>query len=178
MKYDPRIKNEHCIRDPFNVETAKQYIGKRGYFTDDIFNFSNLDSCCAGMLAHVEADSRHPYYCAISDEGVIIKGNFSFFLSAEFVEEKPKEKKYRPYTLEEFLNDGFEVLNEGLEIVIFREKGNPLTEYHVRYNGYRKYDNNVYKVILGNISYTLSDLFEDFERFYNGRWFPFGVKEE
>lgn len=169
-QYDPRIKNELCIRDPFTIDTGKQHIGKRGYFTDDIFNFSNLDSCCTGMLASVESDNRHPYYCAISDEGIIIKGNFSFFLSAEFVEEKPKEKQYRPYTIEEFCNEGF-------EIVVFREKGNPSTEYHVRYNGYKKYD-NVYKVILGNMSYTLSDLFEDFERFYNGRWFPFGVKEE
>ena len=170
MKYDPRIKNEHCIRDPFNVETAEQYIGKRGYFTDDIFDFSNLDNCCDGMLVSVEADNSHPYYCGISDEGVIVKGNFSFFLSAEFVEEKPKEKKYRPYTIEEFCNEGF-------EIIVFREKNNPLMEYHVRYNGYKKYD-NVYNVILGNIGYTFSDLFEDFERFYNGRWFPFGVKEE
>ena len=170
MKYDPRIKNEHCIRDPFNVETAKQYIGKRGYFTDDIFNFSNLDNCFAGVLVSVEEDNRHPYYCAISDEGVIIKGNFSFFLSAEFVEENPKEKKYRPYTIEEFCNEGF-------EIIVFREKDCPSREFHLRYNGYRKCD-NVYKVILGNITYTLSDLFEDFERFYNGRWFPFGVKEE
>lgn len=107
-QYDPRIKNELCIRDPFTIDTGKQYIGKRGYFTDDIFNFSNLDNCFAGMLAHVESDSRHPYYCAISDEGVIIKGNFSFFLSAEFVEEKPEEKpeekKYRPYTLMEFID--------------------------------------------------------------------------
>lgn len=171
MKYDSRIKNEHCIRDPFNVETAKQYVGKRGYFTDDIFNFSNLDNCCAGMLAHVESDNRHPYYCAISDEGVIIKGNFSFFLSAEFVDEKPKEKQYRPYTIEEFLNEGF-------EIIVFREKSNPLMEYHVRYNGYKKY-NNVYNVILGNIGYTLSDLFEDFEYLdSDGKWRPFGVVEK
>lgn len=41
----------------------------------------------------------------------------------------------------------------------------------------KKYDNE-YKVILGNISYTFDDLFEDFERFYNGGWFPFGVEEE
>lgn len=170
-QYDPRIKNEHCIRDLFNVETAEQYIGKRGYFTDDIFNFSNLDNCCAGMLASVESDNRHPYYCAISDEGVIIKGNFSFFLPAEFVEEKPKEKQYRPYTIEEFCNEGF-------EIIVFREKDCPSREFHLRYNGYRKCD-NVYKVILGNMSYTLSDLFEDFEYLdSDGEWKPFGVKEE
>lgn len=170
-QYDPRIKNELCIRDPFTIDTGKQYIGKRGYFTDDIFNFSNLDNCCAGMLAHVESDSRHPYYCAISDEGVIIKGNFSFFLSAEFVEEKPKEKKYKPYTIEEFCNEGF-------EIVVFRNKENHDFEYHVRYNGYRKCE-DIYKVILGNISYTLDDLFEDFEYLdSDGEWKPFGVKEE
>ena len=50
-------------------------------------------------------------------------------------------------------------------------------EYHVKYNGYRKYD-NVYKVILGNISYTFDDLFEDFELLdSDGNWIPFGVEE-
>lgn len=174
MKYDPRINNELLISNPFNAETANKYIGRRGYFTDDIFNFSNLDNCCTGMLASVEEDNRHPYYCAISAEGVIIKGNFSFFLPAEFVAEKPEEKeekKYRPYTLEEFCNEGF-------EIVVFREKNRPSHESHVRYNGYRKYD-NVYKVILGNISYTLSDLFEDFEYLDDdGTWKPFGAEEK
>lgn len=175
-QYDPRINNEHCIRAPFTVDTAKQYIGKRGYFTDDLFNFSNLDSCCDGMLVSVESDNRHPYYCGISDEGVIIKGNFSFFLSAEFVEEKSKEQKYRPFTLEEF-NERFEFG----EYITFRLKDK--TRYFCTpYNGneYRSeteddpVDDGVH---LGAYSFSLLELFNNYELQAEDDWLPFGVEE-
>lgn len=176
MKYDPRIKNEHCIRDPFNVETAEQYIGKRGYFTDDIFNFSNLDNCCAGMLVSVEEDNRHPYYCAISDEGVIIKGNFSFFLSAEFVEEKT-EKKYRPYTLMEFI-DKFTVGRP----IKYRSKGEAGREHYLMLLGFwltTGKDQTIPYISIGNFKYTLQELFEEYEwqEHYTEDFKPFGVEE-
>ena len=34
------------------------------------------------------------------------------------------------------------------------------------------------EVMLGIFHYSLFSLFEDFERFYNGRWWPFGVIDE
>ena len=168
MKYDPRIKNEHCIRDPFNVETAKQYIGKIGYFTDDIFNFSNLDNCCAGMLVSVEADNRHPYYCGISDEGVIIKGNFSFFLSAAFVKE---EKKYRPFadTKEFFIKTNF----EAGDLIHIRSKPHNY-EYHLMLVGWTDEG-----LMLGNFSeMTFDELLDKFE-LWDGEdnFIPFGVEK-
>lgn len=167
MEYDKKIDDRAMVLNCLDVDFARdKYENSYGYFTDDIQNYSNLNKCEYGKLITI-GNSNIPY-----------KGGngqyFRFFLPESAIK---KEKKYRPYTIEEFLNEGFEVLNEGFEIVIFREKSNPSMEYHVRYNGYKKYD-NVYNVILGNMGYTLSDLFEDFERFYNGRWFPFGVKEE
>lgn len=166
MNLDIRIKSISDIFTCTNIEEAKQFIGKRGYFADCMISFEDLSQRELYNLDRID-----------DDEIPFVSGNvhWRYFLPVDNL--KPVEKKYRPYTLEEFLNEGFEVLNEGLEIVVFREKGNPSMEYHVRYNGYRKCD-NVYKVILGNISYMFSDLFEDFERFYNGRWYPFGVKEE
>ena len=171
-QYDPRIKNEHCIRDPFNVETAKQYIGKRGYFTDDIFNFSNLDNCCDGMLVSIETDDRHPYYCGISDEGVIIKGNFSFFLSAEFVEEKPKEKKYRPFTdaKEFFIKTNFEVG----DLIHIRSKPHN-HEYHLLIIGWTDEG-----LMLGNFSeMTFDELLDKFELWdeEEGNFKPFGTED-
>lgn len=176
MKYDPRIKNEHCIRDPFTIDTGKQYIGKRGYFTDDIFNFSNLDNCCAGMLVSVEADNRHPYYCGISDEGVIIKGNFSFFLSAEFVEEKT-EKKYRPYTLMEFTNK----FTIGCPIK-FRKKGEVGSESYLILNDYshnQLLGETTTDIYIGRGAYTLDELFNKYEwqEHYTEDFKPFGVEE-
>lgn len=166
MNLDIRIKSISDIFTCINMEEAKQFIGKRGYFADCMISFEDLSQRELYNLDRID-----------DDDVPFVSGNvhWRYFLPVDSL--KPEEKKYRPYTLEEFLNDGFEILNEGLEIVVFREKNNPLAEYHVRYNGYKKYD-SVCKVILGNISYTFDDLFEDFERFYNGRWFPFGVKEE
>lgn len=171
MKYDPRIKNELLISDPFNTETANKYIGKKGYFTDGIASFSNLDKCFTGMLVSVEADNRHPYYCAISDEGVIIQGNFSFFLPAEFVEEKPKEKKYRPFadTKEFFIKTNFEV---GDLIHIRSKAGNK--EYHLMLTGWTDEE-----LMLGNLQgLTFDELLQNFELWDGEDNFePFGVEE-
>ena len=175
MKYDPRIKNEHCIRDPFNVETAKQYIGKRGYFTDDIFNFSNLDSCCDGMLVSVESDNSHPYYCAISDEGVIIKGNFSFFLSAEFVEEKPKEKLIPFRYLNELTDAGIEVG----KVISIRNKNDDIVVAKVLVTeiNYNHEDMEVINITLGATGYEFPTLFNSYLLQVDGEWVPFGVEE-
>lgn len=167
MKLDERIEKLSDILTCVDIEEAKQFIGQKGYFSDCIRNFDDLSVKTADVLSGVY---DHDMAFIAEDDT-----HWRYFIPECRL--KPKEKKYRPYTLEEFLNEGFEVLNEGFEIIVFREKSNPSMEYHVRYNGYKKYD-NVYNVILGNMGYTLSDLFEDFERFYNGRWFPFGVKEE
>lgn len=175
MKYDPRIKNEHCIRDPFNAEAATEYIGRRGYFTDAIFNFSNLDSCCAGMLVSVEADDMHPYYCGVSDEGVIITGNFSFFLSAEFVEEKPKEKFIPFRYLNELTDAGIEVgkvisiRNKNYDVVITNVL---VTEINYNYE-----NNEVINITLGATGYEFPTLFNSYLLQVDGEWVPFGVEE-
>ena len=160
MKLDERIEKLSDILTCVDIEEAKQFIGQKGYFSDCIRNFDDLSVKTADVLSGVY---DHDMTFIAEDDT-----HWRYFIPECRL--KPKEKKYRPYTIEEFCNEGF-------EIIVFREKDCPSREFHLRYNGYRKCD-NVYKVILGNITYTLSDLFEDFERFYNGRWFPFGVKEE
>ena len=160
MEYDKRITNPDMILSCFDVKfVMANYRNKNGYFTDCIDYYADLSKCHYGKLTDIR-DDDHAYYLDSAKW-------YNFFLPESSIKPKKKEKKYRPYTMEDF---------EISEFVVFREKSNPSMEYHVRYNGYRKYD-NFYKVILGNISYTFSDLFEDFERFYNGRWFPFGVEE-
>lgn len=169
MKLDKRVKENALIGHCFNSEELKRFIGQECYFTDNLENFSDLTDSLKGVLKAVSPDAVDCYVAEAKVNGSPAEFSYAFCLPAVFVEKKPEEKKYRPYTIEEFCNEGF-------EIIVFREKDCPSREFHLRYNGYRKCD-NVYKVILGNISYTLSDLFEDFERFYNGRWFPFGVEE-
>ena len=175
-QYDPRINNELLISNPFNAETANKYLGRRGYFTDDIFNFSNLDNCCTGMLASVEADNRHPYYCGIADGGVIISGNFSFFLSAEFVEEKPKEKFIPFRYLCELTDAGIEVG----KVISIRNKNDDtvVAKVLVTEINYNHEDNEVINIALGATGYEFSTLFNSYLFQVNGEWKPFGVKEE
>lgn len=174
-QYDPRIKNELLIRGPFNTESANKYIGKKGYFTDDIFNFSNLDSCCAGMMVSVEADNRYPYYCGIYDEGVIIRGNFSFFLSAEFVEERPKEKFIPFRYLKELADAGIEVG----KVISIRNKNSDLVTMNVLVTeiNYDTENNEVIDITLGATGYEFSTLFNSYQLQVNGEWKPFGVEE-
>ena len=174
MKLDKRVKENALIGHCFNFEELKKYIGKECYFTDDLEDFSDLTNTLKGVLKAVGPDAEECYLVKYELNGQPAGLHYTFCLPAEFVEEKPadkpEEKKYRPYTIEEFCNEGF-------EIIVFRERDCPSREFHLRYNGYRKCD-NVYKVILGNISYTLSDLFEDFEYLdSDGEWKPFGVEK-
>lgn len=160
MKLDTRIIDGKRPLTCFDTDEAEKYIGKLCYISDEYDQFRALELIEPTILKGVE-DCEVPFHYGDKDRQA------DFCLPCEWVTE---EKKYRPYTIEDF---------EMFEIVVFREKSNPSMEYHVRYNGYRKYDNNVYKVILGNISYTLNDLFEDFEYLdSDGEWKPFGVKEE
>ena len=176
MKLDPRINNTFLISDPFNAEAANKYIGRRGYFTDAIFNFSNLDNCCTGMLASVEADNRHPYYCGIADEGAIITGNFSFFLPAEFVKEKPKEKFIPFRYLKELADAGIEVG----KVISIRNKNDDtvVAKVLVTEINYNHEDNEVIDITLGATGYEFSTLFNSYRLQVNGEWKPFGVKEE
>lgn len=158
MEYDKKIDDRAMILNCLDVGFCKRKTFSSGYFTNCIDNYSDLSRCKYGKLTDTTEKSVYTYQKDGNDW-------FAFFLPDCAVKE---EKIYRPYTMENFNIS---------EFVVFREKSNPSMEYHVRYNGYRKYD-NVYKVILGNISYTFSDLFEDFERLANnGEWVPFGVKE-
>ena len=160
MELDKRFKVlPFCC---FGAEKCVKYIGYKGYFTNNIDFFKNIDFCIYGTLKEVYAEQADSFQ-------MDNRKFFRHFIPECFV--KPKEKKFRPYTLEEFCNEGFEV-------VVFRHKNDESLEYHVRYNGYLKYDNDVYLIIFGNKLYPLNELFENFEYLDDdGIWKPFGVEE-
>ena len=54
MKLDPRIKALSDILTCFDIEEAKQYIGQKGYFTDDLYRFSDVLSCYHDTLTNVK----------------------------------------------------------------------------------------------------------------------------
>ena len=165
MKLDNKVKEDYIIFSCFGTEQAKQYVDCKGYFTNDIGDFSNLDDCYYGTLNVVDNNSSRSYL------NKDFSRYFGFFLPEKFVKQKQAKKKYRPYTLEEFCNEGFEV-------VVFRSKYDKSLEYHVRYNGYVKYDNGVYLIVFGNKLYPLNELFENYEYLDDdGEWKPFGVEQ-
>lgn len=162
MELDKRIKDDHKIFTCFDVEQAKQYIDTKGYFTNDIEGYSHLDDCYYGSLNGV--DNSSGYF--LNKE---FSRYFNFFLPEEFVKQKGVKKKYRPFTIGEFCEQGF-------EIVVMRNKETG-AEHHVRYNGYKLYI-GLYVVILGNLDYTLSILFDNYELLDSDNvWKPFGVEE-
>jgi hypothetical protein len=81
----------------FDVDLAIAFEGQEGYFSDYSGDFKNLKRASQGCLKEVEksADADYPFFCGNEET------YYRFFLPAEWVKEP--EKKYRPFTNEEFL---------------------------------------------------------------------------
>lgn len=162
MELDKRFKVlPFCC---FNAERCEKYINNlKGYFANRISCFSDINSCKYGTLESVLDDQQESFYMSETEE------SFSFFIPEYFV--KPKEKKFRPYTLDEFL-DRFHIG----EVIVVRSKATPNTMYHVLFVGYLENGKNEMNIILGQYRFSLQELFSSHEHFYNGRWKPFGVE--
>ena len=95
---------------------------------------------------------------------------YRFILPLEWVkpeESEEPEKKYRPFSLEEFLKI-FDVADQ----IEFRNKDNGEVK-HTMFIGYAKDD-----VMIGIYRFSLSYLFENYELFFEDKWQPFGVIDE
>lgn len=113
-------------------------------------------------------DQQESFYMNETDE------TFSFFIPECFV--KPKEKKYRPYTLMEF-NDIFTVGRP----IKYRRKGDAGWERYLILNGYshvQRDDKTIPYIYIGSTSHTLDELFNAYEwqEHYTEDFKPFGVE--
>jgi hypothetical protein len=164
MELDKKIKVKKIFDCFSDFEEVKKYYGKEVYCADFIENFSNLklytDRKILKMFFQQECK---PFVCSGQQ--------YRFILPAEFVEQ---EKQYRAFTLDEFC----EKFHFG-DSIILRPKNHKGLQFHVVYNGYAvDAGNNEIKLYLGPGIYTLPELFQSYERFYLGRWYPFGVEVE
>lgn len=162
MELDKRIyEDRRVIFTCFTAEDAKKFVGRKGFFADEIYAYRDLDFTDFGTLDGVDADDV-PF-----KSGSL---RHQFFLPAEFVRpaETPAEKKWRPFTLNEFLAR-FPLLSPA----VFRRKTNgELRTYS--FIGYIASEG----IILGNDWRRLENLFEDYElKGEDGSWTPFGVEE-
>lgn len=171
MKLDSRILEGKKPLDCFDVDIAKQFIGKKGYFCDHRSGFTNISNLVEDVLRDITPDDN---YCEVYKTNCT---SWEYFLPEEWIkepEEKP-EKKYRPYTLAEWI--GQHTIGD---VIRYRCKSQKIELRHL-YVGYAYgIGKNINEIGVGTLtlgvaSYTFNYLFEDFELFYNGRWLPFGV---
>ena len=161
MKLDERFKVlPFCC---FGAEKCVKYIGHKGYFSNNIDFFKNIDLCIYGTLEAVHVDQAESF--EMRDN----RKFYRYFIRECFV--KPKEKQYRPCTLDDFS------LNIG-DLIRFRKKDDHNFEIETMYMGYMK-TNGIVKVLLGQCYYSLEELFNDYEWFDkdSNTWEIFGVEE-
>jgi len=166
MQLDKRFKVlPFCC---LSAEKCDKYIGQKGYFSNNIALFKNIDLCIDGTLEAVHGDEAESF--EMRDN----RKFYRYFIPECFVE--PKEKQFRPYTLQEFKGNLPKMIFPD-DLIHFRHKNNEFSEYAQRYNGYIV-NSRATVICLGSREYTLGDLFENFEYLdKDGEWNTFGVEE-
>ena len=96
MELDKRFKVLPFCCFGTDKRVITNHIDKKGYFANEISSFCDINICKYGTLGSVLGDQQESFYMSETEE------SFSFFIPECFV--KPKEKQYRPYTLNEFLD--------------------------------------------------------------------------
>ena len=168
MELDKRIKAITDIKSVTDGCHDWEFMTKKGYFANSIFDFKDLKRTC--MYGEYDGWREHNQCFLCEQAGD--KAYFSYFLPEDSLlpEEKP-EKKYRPYTLTEWINQ-----HEIGQIIHYRSKSEEV-EAHIMYMGTYHHKNKG-TIVLGVASYTLDCLFEEFEIEINGEWQPFGVLDK
>lgn len=172
MKLDSRIILQTDILTCFDTERAGQFIGEKGYFSNDLRCFENLQSCKNGTLTAIICDKTDEGYAYLQDNNRYQ----DFFIPESSL--KPVKKKFRPYTVMEF-GEKFTVGRP----IKFRKKGEVGNERYLILNGYSHRQVNgerITYIYIGPNPYTLDDLFEGYEWqvHYTEDFEPFGVEVE
>lgn len=166
VKLDARIKSMNDVQTCLRYDDS--YIGERGYFASDLCDLSDLSGSCAhGTLAQIILDGVGDDIFRTPHD--VEHGNWGsrFFVPERLL--KPVEKKYRPFSIEEFLN----IFDVG-DLIEFRRKNNDEIK-HVQFIGYVEND-----IMIGIYRFSLSHLFENYDLYFEDEWQVFGVevKEE
>lgn len=181
MKLDSRILEGKKPLTCFDTEQAKEFLGKECYFSNCKVHYKNLsafekfksltDYCIGTLTAIMDLGDR------VFDVDQQCK-EFRYCLPCEWVKPEEPEKKYRPYTLAEWI--GQHTIGD---VIRYRCKSQK-TELRHLYVGYGYGIGTDIKnttsgtLTLGVASYTLDYLLEDYEIEVNGEWLPFGVIDE
>lgn len=165
MKLDPRIIKGKKPLDCFDVDIARQFIGKKGYFGLHTSQFMDLDLCPKCVVDELKKIDEYDSSPFISAGGCC----YSYFLPVEWV--KP-EKKYRPFTNEEFL-----ALFDSGKLHSIRKK-NEKGRYIIT-DVYFNDETIFVKLNCDGIGLAMRFLVNNGYEYFNGKdWQPFGVEIE
>lgn len=151
-----------------NAKTARQYIGKEGYFGDSI---AELDRKIRGDFQNILMD----IFDSDTDRASFPFGNndeetWSLFIPTDKVR---KEKKWRAFrTFDELKENG---LILGLHLA-YRRKDNREQRNIGIITGFQLVDNKL-TISIGPNTFSLNQLFNEYELYDELEWKPFGIEE-
>lgn len=176
MELDKRID---ALTDILSVTAGChdwELMTKKGYFANSIFDFRDLKRLCAYGEYAGWREHNQCFLCKQAGDETY----YSYFLPEGRLLPKEPEKKYRPFTLEEFLK----IFDVGDQIG-FRSKDNGEVKYAM-FVGYTDdfFADNTDRsdgendVMIGIYRFSLSYLFENYDLYFDDEWQPFGVIDE
>lgn len=187
MELDKRIKAITDIQSVTDGCHDWEFMTKKGYFADRIVNFQDLSKCEYGTYVDYREHDKC-FHCEVNlPDGTSDYNWFSYFLPEDSLlpEEKP-EKKYRPYSLNEFLNE-----HEIGDKITYRHKYKEQPENFIRHKemicGYQIMEGEANTpgeglINLGGVWVSLQSMFDDCETpnsyLYPEVWEPFGVLDK
>lgn len=177
MKLDKRILPGKRPLGCFDIETAKEFIGKKGYFCRAEYLFSDARKIgSTSVLAQIKPEKPAPFVPQIAINRDQSYG-YEYFLPAEWLKPEEPENKWRPFTLDEFVKR-FD-LEVGTRVFLIRSKTTPVNQRRLLLTGIiQDKDPCVCGVYLGGCYFKFSDLFDMYDvRFGKNDWQPFGVED-
>lgn len=152
------------IKDCADIQSFKQYndkyIGESGYFSDSLCRFQDLKCCYKHTLINISNDEEAGDFI-FETKG----GNYRYFLPEKLL--KPIQKDYRPYTLNEFINE----YSLGDEVIMRRKDCSRSIEHKL----FTEYIEGDIDVCFSGFWHALDTLFNDYELYTGKEWKPFGV---
>ena len=171
MELDKRILPGKRPLSCLDIDEAKEFIGKEGYFTDCLAVFTNIRRYeKKWMLKAIDEKAQR---CFEDADGVC----WDYFLPVEWVTPEEPECKWRPFTLDEF-TERF-ALEIGTRVFYVRSKNTPERKQRLLLTGLNKEkDPDLCGIGLGPYFFRFSELFYFYEvKIGEKDWQPFGVEE-
>lgn len=176
MELDKRILPGKRPLGCFDTEEAKEFLGEKGYFCNNLSRFCYLNSCTPAYLRKIFV---HDESCFEASRIDWPNTNYKYFLPAEWLKPNPEEpeRKWRPFTLDEFI-DRFD-LEVGTRVFHIRSKRTPENQKRLLLTGIiHDKDPALCGIGLGPYFFKFSELFLFHEvKLGEKDWQPLGVEE-